>query len=325
MEVQDGADLCFPLLHNSSCRKPAAHWSEGVLLNAVLSLVSTATAALNLLVIISVSHFRQLQTPTNNLLLSLAASDFLVGLLSMPVAIYKQSSCWALGDLLCSLYNYVSYIATSASVGHMVFISADRYVAICDPLRYPSRVTVARVRVCVCACWLCSVLHCAYILMEDLAEPGRHHLCSGECVIIINYVAGTVDLVVTFVAPIAAIFVLYSRVFVVAVVQARAVRSHVHAVRARLTAKRSELKAARTLGVLVVVFLMCFCPYYCVFLVGGDLLNASSEFYLLFLLYFNSCVNPLIYALFYPWFRKATRIIVTLQILRDRSSEANVL
>ncbi|GLD56558.1 trace amine-associated receptor 13c-like protein [Lates japonicus] len=59
MEVEDGAELCFPLLLNTSCRKPTSLWSAAVLLHIVLSFISVLTVALNLLVIISISHFRQ--------------------------------------------------------------------------------------------------------------------------------------------------------------------------------------------------------------------------------------------------------------------------
>ncbi|XP_018552868.1 trace amine-associated receptor 13c-like [Lates calcarifer] len=328
MGTQDGAELCFPEL-NTSCRKPTPPWSEAVLLNILLSFISALIVALNLLIIISISHFRQLHTPTNILLLSLAVSDFLVGLLLMPVEIFLRTSCWFLGDLMCSLYNYVSLIITSASIGDMVLISVDRYVAICDPLHYTTRVTGRRVKLCVCLCWICSVFYSGLFVKDDLTQPDRHSSCYGECVIVINYVAGAIDLVLTFIFPVTIIIILYMRVFVVAVSQARAMRSHITAVTlqrsASLTTKKSELKAARTLGVLVVVFLICFCPYYCVSLAGDNLLNTSSASIVLYLFYFNSCINPVIYALFYPWFRKVLKLVVTLQILQPGSHEANIL
>ncbi|XP_037644969.1 trace amine-associated receptor 13c-like [Sebastes umbrosus] len=329
MEVVDTAELCFPQLLNTSCKKPTSPWPEAVILQTLLSTISLLTVALNLLVIISVSHFRQLHTPTNILLLSLAVSDFLVGLLLMPIELLSKTSCWFFGDFMCSLYKYLSYMITSASVGVMVLISIDRYVAICDPLRYTTRITVNRIKLCVCLCWLCAVSSSSLFVKDDLTQPGRYKSCYGECVIVIDHIAGTVDLVLNFIVPVTVIIVLYLRVFAVAVSQARAMRSHITAVTLRLSVtqktNKSELKAARTLGILVVVFLMCFCPLYCGLLIDENFAQSSYELFLLFLFYFNSCLNPVIYALFYSWFRKAVKLILTLQILQTGSREANVL
>ncbi|XP_059198151.1 trace amine-associated receptor 13c-like [Centropristis striata] len=328
MEVEDDWELCFPELGNISCWKPQSAWPE-TLLTVVLYSISVLTAVLNLLIIISVSHFRQLHTPTNILLLSLAVSDFLVGLLLMPVETFQISSCWFLGDLVCSLFMFVSYIIVSASVGDMVLISVDRYLAICDPLHYTTRITVNRVKVCVCLLWLCSFAYNSFYLNLDLIEKEIFVFCDGTCEALSDSSAADIDLLINFIVPVTAIIVLYTRVFVVAVSQARAMRSHITAVTKQIsvtkTENKSELKAARTLGVLVVVFLMCFCPFYCVNLVGQSYFNYSTAFFVTYLFYFNSCLNPVIYALFYPWFRKTVKIIVTLQILRPGSCEANIL
>ncbi|KAM8749843.1 trace amine-associated receptor 13c-like [Acanthopagrus schlegelii] len=327
METLEETDLCFPQLLNSSCRKPIRPHFETMLIYILLSFIALLTAALNLLVIISISHFKQLHTPTNLLLLSLAVSDFFVGLL-MFFQIVLIDGCWFLGDLICTLYQYVAYIIASASVGTMVLVSVDRYVAICHPLHYYSEITQKRVQVCVCLCWICSVIFQSLILKDILKQPGRYHSCVGECIFFINYIAGLADLTFSFIVPITVIVVLYMRIFVVAVSQARAMRSHIAVVTqsGKVTAKKSEMKAARTLGVVVVLFLICLCPYYCVALTGQDnLLNASSAAFVICLYYFNSCLNPVIYALCYPWFRKSTKLIVTFKILQPDSSELNML
>ncbi|XP_034042395.1 trace amine-associated receptor 4-like [Thalassophryne amazonica] len=289
MEIQNGAALCFPKLLNTSCRKPTPSRGEIALQTLLLS-ISVLIMVLNLLVIISVSHFRQLHVPSNLLLLSLAVSDFLVGFVLMPIESLKETTCWFLGDLTCSLYNCISFVVTSASVGNMVLISIDRYVAVCHPLHYQTRVTVRRVSLCICVCWSCSVLYGGLIVMEDLSEPGAYSSCYGECVIVINYIQGTVDLILTFIIPVTVIVVLYMRVFVVAVSQARAMRSHVTAVThqqsVHIRVKKSEMKAARTLGVIVFVFIITFFPYYCVTLVIENP-NAQSAVFLVF------CVTPI--------------------------------
>ncbi|XP_057708710.1 trace amine-associated receptor 13c-like [Corythoichthys intestinalis] len=328
MESKVHSELCFPQLANLSCRKSMSESSGDVLLNVLLSLACVLTVLLNLLVIVAISHFRQLHTPTNLLLLSLAISDFLVGLLVWPGEIYVNTACWAFGDIACFCYQFASFIITSASVGNMVLISADRYIAICDPLHYNIKVTVKRIQLCVCLCWFLSLLYCCILLRDQLAHPEKCSSCYGECVINVDTDGGILDLVVIFILPLSIIITLYTRVFMVAMSQARAMRSHVTCGKVQnsvpLGAKKSELKAARTLGVLVLVFLVCFCPFYISSLVG-DISFSSSAHYVVYLFDFNSCVNPLIYALFYPWFRKAVKHIVTLRILQPGSCGAKLV
>ncbi|KAM6934592.1 trace amine-associated receptor 13c-like [Xenentodon cancila] len=291
-----------------------------------MSFISLNTVVLNLLVIISVSHFRQLHTPTNILLLSLAVADFLVGLLLMPLEIYQSTSCWFLGDHICVLYLYISCHIAPVSIANIILISVDRYVAICHPLHYSTRITLARTKTLVCLCWLWYGVYSSFFVKDELIQPGRSNSCIGECTLILNVFLGTVDLIMTFILPVTVIVVLYMRVFVVAVSQARAMRSHTlvinrqHSVNLK---ERSELKAARTLGILVFVYLICFSPYYICSLVVDFTNSFASFFFVLFFL--NSCLNPIIYALFYSWFRKTVKLIVTLQILQPGSSETNVL
>ncbi|XP_029386473.1 trace amine-associated receptor 13c-like [Echeneis naucrates] len=329
MENLDEAELCFPQL-NSSCRKPTQPPTEALLIYILLSSMSLLTVALNLLVIIAISHFRQLHTPTNVFLLSLAVSDLLVGFVLMPVEIIYIEACWFLGDVVCTLYYVIDYIITSTSVANMVLISADRYVAICDPLHYPTRVTKRRAQIGICLCWVCSVLYRIFFLHSHLTEPERSHSCLGECVVVVNSVEGGVDLVFTFIIPIALIIGLYLRVFLVALRQAHVMRSHITAATARqsraVTVKKMEVKAARTLGIVVVVFLFCFCPYYFPALAGENTsVDATSVAFELWLTHFNSCLNPVIYAFFYPWFRKCIKLILTLQILKPGSRDTKLL
>ncbi|KAK2847584.1 hypothetical protein Q5P01_010583 [Channa striata] len=277
----------------------------------------------------SLSPCRQLHTPTNLLLLSLAVSDCLAGIVTL-IDVSKQLTCWLLGDIVCSLYVYMSSIIGGVSVGNMILISVDRHVAICDPLHYPTRVTVTRVKMCVCMCWTCYVVYSGLILKDSLTQPGRHRPCYGQCVMKVDGISAMVDDVLSSFAPVAVIIILYLRVFVVAVSQARAMRSHVAAVTLQhsgtVKAKKSELKAARTLGVVVLVFLICFCPYYSRSFVPAD--SVDFRLYSLiiyFLLNINPSLNPLIYALFYPWFRKSIRLILSLQILQPGSRETNML
>ncbi|KAG7502861.1 trace amine-associated receptor 13c-like, partial [Solea senegalensis] len=323
------AELCFPHI-NTSCRRTTAPYVETMLTYIVLSCITILTVILNLLVIISISHFKQLHTTTNLLLLSLAVADFLVGLLQMPLLLLHNQGCWFLGDIMCVVHYFLAALVISVSLGSMVLISVDRYIAICNPMFYTTRVTLTRVTLCVCLCWICSSVQSiiSVLYLRVFVTPDIYNTCYGSCVVVVGFVEGLVAMIATFLGPILVISVLYLRVFVVAVSQARAMRSHVAVVTVErsqtVKAMKSEIKAARTLGIVIIVFLLCSCPYYC-FAAAAETtsLGASSSVIMLWLVYLNSTFNPVIYVFFYPWVRKTMKHIFTLQILQPGSSETH--
>nr|XP_033946945.1 trace amine-associated receptor 13c-like [Pseudochaenichthys georgianus] len=322
-------ELCYPQLLNWSCRGLECLHSEAVLLYTLFSSIAVITVALNLLVIISISHFRHLQTPPNLLLLALAISDLLVGLLVMPVESMRIiESCWLLGDIMCSLSFFLSFTLTSASVGIIVLISIDRIVAINYPLQY--------INVCVCqffyelSCEMSSpsthtcvcVFYNGLILKDNFSLRDRH--CNGECIVVNNYVSEAVDIVVTFIGPCSVIIVLYTRVFTVVVSQTHSMNSHITAgTGCKVKATKSQRKAAGILGIVILVYLFTFCPYYYPSLAGENNLQVLGI--VTWLLYLNSCLNQLMYVFLYPWFKKAIKFIATLKILEQNSSHANML
>ncbi|XP_062280113.1 trace amine-associated receptor 8b-like [Scomber scombrus] len=323
-ETLEQVELCIPPL-NTSCISTLVS-PKASLIKTLLYCIALLTVTLNLLVVISISHFRQLHTTTNIFLLSLAVSDLLVGLAVMPATV-DQQSCRFPGKITCALLFLLSITLTSSSVGSMVLISVDRYLAICVPLHYSSMITPSRAKICVSLCWICSVIYNFIILKDHLSQIDMFNPCLQECTVFISYISGLVDFIVTFLGPVTVIIVLYMRVFVVAVSQARVMRSQIVAVKSKtltVVVKKSEMRAARTLGIVLLVFIVCLCPYYCPFLAGEDMTDDGSSAQS-WLFYFNSTFNPLIYAFFYPWFRKAIKLIVSLQILQPGSCKTKLI
>ncbi|XP_037403329.1 trace amine-associated receptor 13c-like [Pygocentrus nattereri] len=321
---------CFPYI-NSSCRKEVRTGPAYIFLFIFLSSVSVFTVFMNLLVIISISHFKQLHTPTNLLILSLAVADLLVGLCVMPVNIMQLiDSCWYLGQMACTVSIMVNFISTSGSLCSMGLIAIDRYIAVTDPLIYSTRITNCKTVLLITTGWSFSVLYifiCVY--SNDHLLPSQiFTTCYGECVIYVKYVWVFVDLVIFFLAPCFIILVLYSIIFNVAQRQAKAVRavmnraSHEHGAE---ISNVSETKAAKTLGIIIFVYLACYIPYYIGSLTDNNL-TSSSRMWTVFtwLIYMNSSVNPLIYAIFYPWFRASFNYIVACRIFVPSSSRFNL-
>ncbi|XP_055006905.1 trace amine-associated receptor 13c-like, partial [Boleophthalmus pectinirostris] len=265
---------------------------------------------------------RQLHTSTNLALLSLAVSDFLVGLVVIPADGIKWKVCWTLSDLMCLVYFTLSITIFVSSVGNIILISVDRYVAICQPLLYQSKMTGKVVSISICVCWLYAFLYSILFLLDNFMYLGKYKSCEGECVI---YFSKEVDLFMICVIPFGIIIFLYARVVIVAVSQARAMRSQVTAVTSK-TSKRSEIKAVRSLGIIVAVYLACYCPYFVVVYSETHLTILGTPLIVITLsiCFLNSLMNPLIYTMLFPWFRKAIKLIVTLQILKPGSSNVNI-
>uniref|UniRef100_A0A671KPM0 G-protein coupled receptors family 1 profile domain-containing protein n=1 Tax=Sinocyclocheilus anshuiensis TaxID=1608454 RepID=A0A671KPM0_9TELE len=188
--------FCFPAI-NSSCIKGKL---ECIVLYIFISLASVLTVFLNLLVIISISHFKQLHTPTNLLILSLAVADLLVGLIVIPLmGIRYIETCWYFGETFCSLFPFILYTVVSASLGNLVFISIDRYIAVKDPLQYSTRVTTNKAVFCIILNWLCSSIYSVIMLYDAIFSTETLITCYGDCIVTVKFEYVLTDLIVSLI------------------------------------------------------------------------------------------------------------------------------
>ncbi|XP_034145073.1 trace amine-associated receptor 5-like isoform X2 [Esox lucius] len=248
---------------------------------------------------------QRLQTPTNLLILSLAVSDLLVGLIVIPaMTVAIMQPCWVLGRYFCVLLLYTNCLCCSSSVGNLILISVDRYVAVCDPLMYCMKITIARIKFCIFITWCCCIIYDAVLvnIFVNVQVPIR---CFNECIFIEGHFwVNVIDFVITMGIPCSIIITLYLKIFVVARSQARKVFSKsistVSGVRT-VQASKPERKASKTLGIVVFNYLICWNPI--TFFVSMIFSSQSlTSIVLTFLPFVNSFINPIIYAFFYKWF-----------------------
>ncbi|XP_038869898.1 trace amine-associated receptor 13c-like [Salvelinus namaycush] len=288
---------------------------------AAASFPGAVTVFLNVLVIISISHFKQLHTPTNLLILSLAVSDLLVGLIVIPVTtVALMESCWGFGKYFCAFHFYMAFLCTSLSLGNLVLISIDRYVAVCDPLLYLSKITIPRTMCSISITWFCCIIYQAVVIKIciNVQVPSR---CLKECFTVEGSIWGNiVDIVITMVVPCSIIITLYMKIFVVARSQARKVFSKeaasVSGVKT-VQANKSERKAAKTLSIVVFNYLICWIPSLFILFFVHIFIDNLLSLFISFLPLVNSLINPIIYAFFYPWFKVTAIHILTLKLWRS--------
>ncbi|KAM9495264.1 trace amine-associated receptor 13c-like [Clarias gariepinus] len=313
-----------------SCPERSVSSAVYILLYVCSAAVVVLTVCGNLLVIISVFYFKQLHTPTNLLVLSLAVSDLLAGIFVMPpMLIWTIESCWIFGIFFCTIYWLISFTFT-ISTFTVAQIAVDRYLFLSKPFLYMNIVSLKITRVVIILNW-CVVVGYSIAVPYFNGNFSGSVMCPGECFLYLNEVWSVIDLVYSFIFPLSVIIIFYTLVFVIAKKHATAIRelnNHTRPKTQKITSHsmKSERKAAKVLGILVFVFIMCLLPYF-IYSLLGNVIELQRETFqkLLILVSLNSTINPVIYALFYPWFRRCIKIIISFQILQTDSALINVL
>ncbi|XP_072405144.1 trace amine-associated receptor 1-like [Chiloscyllium punctatum] len=302
-------------------------------------LIILCTLIGNMLLIISILHFKQLHMPTNYLILSLATADFLLGCFVMPYSMMRSvEMCWYFGQLFCKIHSSCDIMLSTASLLHLCFISVDRYYAMCDPLRYKIRITFFSVQIMIIVSWAVSASFAFVLIFLKLNLKGMgegyniNFACYGSCVLVFSEISGVVASTVAFYIPGITMLCIYFKIYFVARKQVRNINkiaSQVQNIKNSKTrfAQSHERKAAKTLGMVLGIFLICWSPFFI-----SNTIDAFINYSIPPVLfdafvwfgYMNSMFNPLIYGFFFSWFRKAVKIICKGQIFQPVSSRMDL-
>ena len=324
---------CVPGSNASCVMEHFSFWTNFALYLVFLSCM-LVTILGNSVVILSICHFKQLHSPTNVLILSLAVVDLLVGVIVIPICtITTIYGCWFYGDTYCQIHTSFDVFFTTLSILHLICIAVDRYQAICNPLHYSRKITMSVAVMMVCACWSLAAVYSFGLFFSKTTVAGLEDLmsstdCLGICNIYLSPLWGILDSTFCFFFPCTVMVCLYTQIFVVAKKHVRKIgdKSTCLNDRGRGGLIRAECKAAKTLSIVLGVFIFCWMPFFMNSII--DPLTGFRTPGLLFqvlywLGFFNSACNPIIYALFYPSFKKCFQYIITLKIFSSNSSTMN--
>ncbi|XP_009459100.1 PREDICTED: LOW QUALITY PROTEIN: trace amine-associated receptor 2 [Nipponia nippon] len=264
----------------------------------------------NLAIIISISYFKQLHSPTNFLILSMAITDFLLGFPIMPYSMVRSvENCWYFGMTFCKVHYSLDLTFCLVPIFHLCSIAVDWFYAICHPLHYASTMTVAAIKEIVAVCWSLPATFVFGVVFSEAYASGMEGYemlvkCSSLCPIVFNKLWGAVLFTVGLFVPACIMIGIYVKIFTV---------SQRHTDKKKELSKNKDRKAAKTLCIVMLGFLICwFCGFFAVLI--DPLVNFSTPLPLFdalnWLGYLNSFCNPLIYGFFYPWFRKTFKYIL---------------
>ena len=254
----------------------SSSWSCSSLINleagkigstVALSLLLVVSLIGNLLIVLIVYKTPTLRKPINMLIANMAMSDLLFPIFTFPVrlAYLHGGGGWLiggnLGQALCKLHVFGTYISSLVSVQSLVLISVDRFGAVVVPLRSPL-ITIKQCPFFIVATWIIAMaVHSPYLVAQKLVEYPGGMSCKTQWTETFgenanrNYIL--VLAIVFFYTPFVLLAILYSVILIKLKRQAHPGEPSANAEEQRTRRIRSVLKMAIAI---VVVFFICWIP-----------------------------------------------------------------
>ncbi|XP_055994336.1 histamine H4 receptor isoform X1 [Sorex fumeus] len=146
-----------------------------IVLTFLMSLLAFSIMLGNAVVIIAFVVDKNLRHRSNYFFLNLAISDFLVGMISIPLYIPHIMFNWNFGSKICTFWLIIDYLLCTTSVYNIVLISYDRYQSVSNAVSYRAQHTkILRTVVMMMGIWVLAFLvHGPVILVSESWKNGK--------------------------------------------------------------------------------------------------------------------------------------------------------
>lgn len=273
------------IVNGVSTEKPLWYW----ILNAIISLMTVSGNGLVIYVLIT---RRRLLTPANWFVLSLSISDFLIGLFLPPLSAACDYGFECDKRKFYLLYNSLMSLA----VINIFTLTFDRYFGIVYPLKYHLYMTNTRIRVLLACSWIAPILLSCIPITWSSSPP--------EVAASSKRIHTSVMLAIFEFFPPVLMLLMYIRILLTARRLARQTANQIAQLNynqySNNASRNRTERSVRVIGAVVMLFVFCWlldiyksiCWHYHVCELNADTVCVS-----IVLLYLNSAVNPLVYAL----------------------------
>lgn len=305
MSVLSAADHCP---NCSSSAYPEVDILKAVSLGLVMVVFVVFGVLGNILVILSVFFHNHWRSVTHYFIANLAAADLLLSSAVLPFSATSEAlGRWVFGRPFCNVWAALDVLCCTASILSLCVISIDRYLAVSYPLRYSAIATGRRGLTAVAALWgLSAAISMGPLFGWKEPDPEDETVCriTEEPGYAIFSALGS------FYIPLVIILAMYCRVYIVAKRETKTLRKgnkgdgvetegvmlRMHRGNTAQTGKQEdndvssaqkratfslprllkfsrEEKAAKTLGIVVGCFILCWLPFFLVLPIGRYLLT----------------------------------------------------
>ncbi|XP_022608299.1 somatostatin receptor type 5-like [Seriola dumerili] len=249
----------------------------------------------NTLVIYVVVRYAKMKTVTNMYILNLVLADEIY-ILGIPfLGTNSALSYWPYGDFFCKVCMTADAMSQFSSTFCLTVMSIDRYLAVVYPIRSAKWRKPKVAKVFNGMVWVVSFLIVLPVTIYshvqeefntcNITWPDPHNLWS---IVFILYTS-----ILGFFGPL----VVISLCYLLIVIKVRSAGA-----RAGLTKRRkSERKVTRMVVIIVLVFVLCWLPFFIanivnlIYIIPESKTTAAVYFFLVILTYVNSCANPILY------------------------------
>lgn len=312
-------------------------WAAGVAVTLLLTLVFLVSSILNTVFLVIFFRRPALRSISNRFIVSLTVCNLLASWLLLPLVVADTFLTGWRSESLCRGMDAVSELVASASVFATLLIAVDRFCAITDPLHYHMLVTRVKSLTMIALGWvLATIIAAAAAALGDLSGrawnvcgrasgPGQPWTYRSYYVVI--------NMVVSFAVPMILLIWIYMRIYHAAhknsertrrnslcgatldavtpsrqpsrTPSTRSTSSQIvtnlrHRIsNASLFLHKEESRAAKISVVVIVLFFVCWLPYYAATLLHTSLLQVwvpdVVQSVVMMLALSNSAVSPYVY------------------------------